>query len=135
MAEVWEVTGRGLTLTLNLLLSLSQTGHQFFLFTLFIEDIRHLLEGVDYVGTDLGQPRLLDQVIELPKDCVWGQRLDIFEKVLPFGLESLWLLQMRNRWSQKSQWTSKSRMLQSTPAARFLYGQGPGRVNAGQSGT
>lgn len=86
MAEVWEVTGRGLMLTLSFLVSLSQTGHQFFLFALFTEDIgRLLLEGVDYVGTDLGQ---LDQVIELPEGSVWGQRLDFFEKVLLFGPES-----------------------------------------------
>lgn len=111
-------------LTLNLLISLPPTGHQFFLFAFFTEDIGHLLlEGVDYISTDLGQPHPLDRVIEFPEENIWGQRLDVFEKVLLFGLQSLWLSQMRNRWSQKSQ---------RTPAAPFLYGQGPGRVNAGQ---
>lgn len=62
----------------------------------------------------------------------WGQRLGTETGRLWKGPalwpRELWLSQMR---SQKKQWTSKRRMLRSTSAAPFLYGQGPGRVNAG----
>ena len=37
----------------------------------------------------LGQPRPLDQVIELPEGGVSGQRLNVFEEVLLLGLEEL----------------------------------------------
>lgn len=80
-----KVAGRNLILPPNLLVNFSPAVHQFFPVVLFTEDSGSLLEEADEVDVDLGRTRPLGQVIELPEDSIWGQSLDVFEKVLLFG--------------------------------------------------